>query len=295
MTLAALAALALLSRAPARADESAVKRAVAPLSLPSAPPSLAPAGAPQAPDDALVLPPGEALRIGRLLWRNEAGGKVSALTDWNQGEAFASLGIGHFIWYPAGPRGPFVEGFPPLLDYLASRGVALPAWLASRPPCPWPDRASFYRDFQSPRMRALRGLLAGTVGLQADFAAVRLQEALPRLLAAAEPARRAALRAQFWRVAGTPGGFYPLIDYVDFKGDGTSASERYQGRGWGLLQVLEGMSGAAPGQAALDEFSASAARVLKRRVRLSPPGRGEGRWLPNWLSRVDTYRRPLDS
>ena len=47
-----------------------------------------------------------------------------------------------------------------------------------------------------------------------------------------------------------------LIDYVNFKGEGVLETERYRGRGWGLLQVLEGM----PEQAARlrmrrDEFA----------------------------------------
>src|ERR1700720_3277507 len=57
----------------------------------------------------------QAERIGRRLWENESGGTIAGLTAWNLGEDFASLGIGHFIWYPAGKRGPFAESFPPLL------------------------------------------------------------------------------------------------------------------------------------------------------------------------------------
>ena len=42
-------------------------------------------------------------RIGKRIWSNECNGTVDGLTSWNTGENFASLGIGHFIWYPAGP------------------------------------------------------------------------------------------------------------------------------------------------------------------------------------------------
>ncbi|MGH7938710.1 MAG: hypothetical protein ACRD5Z_14590, partial [Bryobacteraceae bacterium] len=65
------------------------------------------------------------------------------------------------------------------------------------------------------------------------------------------------------------------------------ATERYDGRGWGLLQVLEGMSDEA---AATYAFAESAARVLRERVANSPPDRHESRWLPGWLNRVSTYR-----
>ncbi|MFM8231634.1 MAG: hypothetical protein ACKOAL_10460, partial [Chthoniobacterales bacterium] len=73
----------------------------------------------------------EADRIGRKIWRNECAGTKDGLTSWNKGEDFPSLGIGHFIWYPAGKRGPFQESFPGLKDYLQSQGVKLPGWLAA--------------------------------------------------------------------------------------------------------------------------------------------------------------------
>ncbi len=60
----------------------------------------------------LAISDGQALAAGKRLWHNECAGTVEGLTSWNTGEDFASLGIGHFIWYPAGRRGPFDESFP---------------------------------------------------------------------------------------------------------------------------------------------------------------------------------------
>jgi hypothetical protein len=74
---------------------------------------------------------------------------------------------------------------------------------------------------------------------------------------------------------------------VNFKGEGTKASERYRGEGWGLLQVLAGMRGSGAGAAR--EFGESAAAVLSRRVRNAPPERKEERWLVGWKSRVGAY------
>jgi len=228
----------------------------------------------------------EANRIGQQIWRNECAGTRDGLTSWNKGEDFASLGIGHFIWYPEGKRGPFKESFPALKNYLRAQGVKIPAWLAAAEACPWPDRASFMADFRSPRLEELRTLLASTVGHQARFAALRLEAALPKMLEAAPPSERDKIRRNFYRVANAPGGLYALMDYVNFKGEGTSPSERYQGEGWGLLQVLAGMSDSGSPTAA---FSRSADRVLTRRVELSPPARGEKRWLPGWRNRLATY------
>lgn len=247
--------------------------------------SLSPAAPISIPDD-------EALIAGQRLWKNECAGTVAGLTSWNAGEDFASLGIGHYIWYPAGRRGPFEESFPQLLSFLAAAGTQLPPWLREARACPWPSRAAFLADARGARMTELREMLAATVALQARFSADRLQAALPRMIEAAPGAARDRVRRQFHRVAGSPNGVYALIDYVNFKGEGVLATESYQGQGWGLAQVLAGMRGdpsAGPGAEATREFSASAARVLTQRVANSPAARNEARWLPGWKSRVRTY------
>jgi len=227
----------------------------------------------------------QAERIGRRLWQNESGGTIAGLTAWNYGEEFASLGIGHFIWYPAGKQGPFEESFPPLVRYLVSQGASVPEWLADAGACPWPSRAQFLTDQQAPRMKQLRALLAGTIGLQARFAALRLERALPKMLEAAPVEDRDKIQKNFNREAAEPDGPYVLVDYVNFKGEGTLETERYHGEGWGLLQVLEQMGNGS----AKAEFARAADKVLTRRVANSPVPRGEKRWLPGWKNRIRTY------
>jgi hypothetical protein len=237
-----------------------------------------------------LLPATERQAIAERIYLNECGGKPENLVSWNRGEAFLSLGIGHFIWYPAGYRGPFDESFPPLIRFMRAHHARLPAWLAISPgqPAPWPDRATFTaaKRNHDPRIANLRQFLLHTTSLQAAFIADRMKQALPRMLAAVPKGRRAHIRRQFLRLARAPGGYYPLIDYVNFKGEGISPSERYQGKGWGLLQVLEQMPDLGD---PLAGFAEAAAKVLQRRVRLSPPARHEARWLPGWLKRVQTY------
>jgi hypothetical protein len=225
--------------------------------------------------------------IGRKVWQNECGGRREGLTTWNVGEQFASLGIGHFIWYPKGFTGPFDESFPRLVAFLVAEGAAVPEWVQDHP-CPWSSRAEFQSDLRSPRMTELRDLLAGTVPLQARFLVQRMEESLPKLLEAAPPAQQEKVRAQFTRMLGSSAGSFALIDYVNFKGEGTKDTERYQGEGWGLLQVLQGMKGTGS-QSAVKEFAASAEAVLTRRVANSPPARGEKRWLIGWKNRVRRY------
>ena len=219
--------------------------------------------------------------IGSRVWKNECGGTREGLTSWNSGEAFASLGIGHFIWYPAGGSGPYEESFPGLVDYLSKAGVKIPAWLKPGMACPWRTKAEFEADAQSAKMKDLRAMLAGSIREQSRFLARRMEKALPKLLAAT---RDKSVETKFKALLTTGSGTYALIDYVNFKGEGTNEKERYKGEGWGLLQVLEGMEGTTS-----KAFGTSAARVLTRRTENADPARNERKWLPGWLNRVRGY------
>jgi len=240
---------------------------------------------------AIALSHNDALKIGKRVWQNECNGTISGLTAWNKGEDFASLGIGHFIWYPKGRRGPFEESFPKLVSFISSRGAKLPTLLlgtGAGEPCPWNSRAEFVKAQNSAEMNQLRRFLADTIDLQAEFLVARLEAALPKMLAEAAPANRTNVQQQFERLTKTPQGCYALVDYVNFKGEGVLHTERYQGQGWGLLQVLEAMRGNSEASAA-DEFARSAKVVLTRRVRNAPPERHESQWLTGWLRRVNSY------
>jgi hypothetical protein len=236
---------------------------------------------------AAELSAAELAKVGQKIWRNECGGTRDGLTSWNVGEDFASLGIGHFIWYPAGVKGPFKESFPGLIAFFSQRGVSLPPWLTPKTPCPWKSRSAFLAAFKGKEMTELRDFLAETVGLQSEYLAMRMERSFESLGAASHPSERANVRRQFNRLRETAAGTYALIDYVNFKGEGTSSAERYNGRGWGLLQVLQGMGGEGPG--AVEAFAKSAEVVLRRRVENAPPARNEQKWLAGWLNRVRGY------
>jgi hypothetical protein len=209
----------------------------------------------------------DVLKIGKKIWQNECNGTIAGLTSWNAGEDFASLGIGHFIWYPKGRRGPFEESFPKLVSFISKRGAKLPALLlgTGEKPCPWNSRTEFLRAQHSTAMNQLRSFLVDTIDLQAEFLIARLESALPKMLAEAAPS-----------------------DHVNFKGEGVLHTERYQGQGWGLLQVLEAMHGTSDA-GAVDEFARAARAVLTQRVQNSPADRHESRWLSGWIRRVNSY------
>lgn len=230
--------------------------------------------------------------IGRKIWQNECAGSVTGLTTWNAGEEFPSIGIGHFIWYPGGFKGRFEESWPQFAAFAKQRGATLPP-VALEAHSPWTSKAEFQEDFKGPRLTSLRTWLAGNVTLQTDFIIARSRAALPKILAAVPAAEKARIEANYQKVATTSQGTYALIDYVNFKGEGTLASEKYNGQGWGLMQVLGGMKDVPAGAPAAAEFAASAKRVLSRRIANSPPARGEKRWEDGWHNRCGTYAKPL--
>src|SRR6266699_1646390 len=114
--------------------------------------------------NAITLSHADAQRIGKKIWQNECNGTISGLTAWNQGEDFASLGIGHFI---------------------SKRGAKLPTLLLRgvEQSCPWNSRAEFSRAQHTVEMNQLRQFLVDTIDLQAEFLIARLEGALPKMLA----------------------------------------------------------------------------------------------------------------
>jgi hypothetical protein len=237
----------------------------------------------------IAVDAGEARALADKVWRNESGRDFAKILWWNPGEAFASLGIGHFIWYPAGVDGPFHESFPELLAYVESHGVTLPTWLADPvQDCPWPTREVFLEQRYGEKATQLRKLLIDTVALQAQFMLARLESALDRILATVSTDDAVVIESRFCALAVAPAGRYALVDYVNFKGEGIKPEERYQGQGWGLKQVLQEMRSESPSS---EDFAEAAAKVLERRVENAPPERREQRWLPGWLRRVETYRQ----
>jgi hypothetical protein len=227
--------------------------------------------------------------IGQRIWQNECNGSIEGLVCWNKGEEFPSVGIGHFVWYPQGAAKQFEETFPELLLFFEKKGVKLPAWLAANRSPPFKSREEFLAQSQFAKVNELRQLLSCTVALQAEFIALRFQKELERLLKVLPSEQRATVHWQVERLSGSESGLFALVDYINFKGIGISSKERYREQGWGLCQVLLKMRGTAAGRAAIEEFVQCAKEVLRQRVALSPPERGEARWLAGWENRLDGY------
>ena len=260
----------------------------------------------------IELSPSQARWLGQQVFANECASKLSCLTSWNAGEDFPSLGIGHFIWYQREQSEAFEETFPSLLSFLTQKGVTLPPWLialAHQPSpndrnggqfsaenssallnadSPWPSREAFLEELDGPRLRSLRELLATTQAEQAEFIIHRFHSNSTRIVAAAPANERDIIdrRLRALMQDSAPAGLYALIDYVHFKGTGLQTTERYNGQGWGLLQVLQGMDDKLP---PLESFINSAQERLTTRVANAPAERQEQRWLKGWLNRLETY------
>ena len=248
----------------------------------------------------LALPDDLAKAIGQKIWLNETGGKIDAITTWSANEDFASLGIRHFIWFPVGKWLPYEESFPALLEFMRNKNVRLPAWLNQTqiPANPWTSRAEFRKNANSPQMKELRQFMLDTVAEQTQFMVARAQGAMEKILKTTpDGTERDHIVLQFTRVIRGSEDFYPLIDYINFKGEGTNPNEaamdRETGRrqGWGLKQVLLKMNGdAGDPKAARAEFADAAQAVLQQRVRNLPSNRV---FEVGWLRRVATYRQPI--
>jgi len=238
----------------------------------------------------LSVSPENANKIGEKIWRNECAGSIEGLTNWKKGENFASLGIGHFIWYSPAKEERFQEMFPDLLIFLQKSGADLPVWLKTAKGCPWHSREEFYENIQSSEMKSLRQFLFDTRGLQAIFIANRMETSFTQILDRCSLQERKKINTLFTRLAEESNGLYALIDYLNFKGAGISSNEAYKGQGWGLLQVLQHMPDST--EKPLVNFVLSAKNILSQRVNNSPPERNEKQWIKGWFNRLDTYLTP---
>lgn len=229
--------------------------------------------------------------IANKIYMNETSGKPENLMFWSKNEPFPSLGIGHFIWYPKGIPERFDQTFPAMIQYYIDNKVKVPAWLVAikNTGAPWPNRSTFEKARNDPQFKELQYLLMNTKALQTKFFFERLTASIPEITDTVAPQYRDHIVKSYNAVAKSKGGWYPLIDYINFKGKGIKDTERYNNQGWGLLQVLQAMRPIAPGPNALREFSRAASATLHRRIRNSPPSKNEKRWLKGWMKRTNGY------
>lgn len=229
----------------------------------------------------------EAHTIGKKIWQNECGSSTNRLLSWNFGEDFLSLGIGHFIWYPKNRQKQFADSFPAFLLFLRKYHISVPSWLDKEKDCPWVSKEEFDQT-QDARKQSLKKLLMQTIELQMIFIAQRSQKAITNILSSLPLKEKKSFIKKIRLLAQTSNGKYAIIDYLNFKGEGTAVKEQYANQGWGLKQVIQNI----PNQCAnpIQSFVKTANILLENRVTNAP--RDESRWLPGWKNRLSTYLKP---
>lgn len=228
--------------------------------------------------------------LGKTIWKSECNGSQEGLLTWNDGESFPSLGIGHFIWYPAEvSERRFAQTFPDLITFMQTQKADIPHWLVLQVAigCPWSTKKEFLEARSTQHMVELKSLLANTVDLQARFIVSRFESELSLIISSVPVIHRANVEKIITSLSKQYKGMFALIDYVHFKGTGTNPKESYQGHRWGLQSVLIHMN--ASSDDLLSEFVRAAKATLEQRVALAPNKDQEQKWLKGWLARVDRY------
>lgn len=252
---------------------------------------------------ATALPAGELLKlsnselheIGQKIYQNECAAKPENLMHWNANESFASMGIGHFIWFSNKTDATdlrFEEQFPELINFI-SQYQTLPAslsWLKAK--APWDSKKEFLQFKRSKDSQAVKQWLEETQSLQAQFIWQRFQNRLKHLKS--QDAFKSAQVVQILQqMLSNPKTRFALIDYVNFKGWGDNPKEQYQNHRWGLLQVLETMAQVyrpvENQDVLLRQFIESAKQVLDNRIKNAPTSKNEEAWRKGWFARLNLY------
>jgi hypothetical protein len=180
-----------------------------------------------------------------------------------------------------------------MIDYYIKNKVDIPNWLKEQRNrgIPWSSREAFEKArTRDKRFKELENIVINTKALQTKFFFDRVVDSVPEIVKYAPKEKQEYIKNNYNAVADTQGGWYPLIDYINFKGKGIKESEKFNNQGWGLLQVLQNMRPVKKGSEALREFAKSAKFVLERRVKNNP---ADKKSLKGWLKRVDTYSTPI--
>ncbi len=231
--------------------------------------------------------------IGQRIYQNECASKPEYLTHWGQGEGFPSMGIGHFIWFPANHSAPFQQSFPQLIEFITP-SHAPPSWLLELESmnAPWSSKAEFDQAWSNPKLTQLREWLLQTQPQQARFIVEQFKSRWHKAMLTLPLQQQTFYRARLAALMASKQGSFAVIDYVNFKGMGESLQESYQGQTWGLLSVLKVMrfDPDMSDSQLLDAFIEAAKQRLTLRAQLAPAQRNEQRWLKGWFKRLQDYR-----
>ena len=161
--------------------------------------------------------------------------------------------MGHYIWYPK-VKQKYVESFPNLIKFACSNGYSgsLPkeiGYTGGDPvlgPCPWNNKAEFNKakEEKSKDLENIQKFLIDKdmQKQQALFQYNRLLDFMDNWKPGSNQDEIAA-KNKAEELMKQPGGTLVLMDYINFKGEGTNPSEFYMYNNkkmtWGLKSVLQ--------------------------------------------------------
>lgn len=234
-------------------------------------------------------------KIADLIDKNETNRLDSNLVHWNKGESFASLGIGHFIWYPRNRSKEFNEQFPSMIRSLQNAGVKVPKFITKQIKIGsfWRTRKEWKADKNSRRFKQLVKFLSDTKVYQAQYIQQTYYLKMFQLYSISSNREIMKMNKIINKITRQRGGTYVLIDYVNFKGIGGRPNKKYKNYDWGLKTVLLNMSKYHK-DPILTAFSKAATYTLEQRVKNAPKFRrkNEKKFMKGWRKRTNRYKDP---
>lgn len=227
-------------------------------------------------------------KIAEQIFKNETGGSRAKLVHWNVGEEFPSLGIAHFIWIRSDQKLAFSDSFKGLIEFYISGGYRLPKFLNDLSPSferPWRTSSEFWSQRNSSEVMELEKFLAFTFNVQASYVFEKMKNSLPKIFNGLSDRNKDLVDYNIKKVITSSASWYPIVDYINFKGAGTDQIETTASGGWGLRQVLLKMN-SKDGDAS-SAFAEAAKNILSLRIQKRPQ---DERWREGWYKRIDTYK-----
>ena len=236
-----------------------------------------------------ILPAKVTDRVVELIYMNETGGKPDALIIKNDKEDVCSLGIGHFIWYPAGVKHQYKETFPELLKRLqVTDGVFKGAPDVEIPStCPWASSSDLATAKSSDVYKRIVTGLVSPEGkrVQVNYMVERARAAIAETVKEDPSSAKKLLD-----LLATEQGTYVVIDYINFKGN-SAETEAYGDFQWGFKTAIYVMSEDET-LTPEERFQIAVETLLEMRVEEAKKlGKDESNFLPGWLKRVGTYSK----
>jgi hypothetical protein len=212
--------------------------------------------------------------------------KEPTMISWDE-RGFAYVGVCEAIWYPETPDKDkkFLGDWPAFCESLKEQGIDVPDLALA--PAPWHSQEELNADLENlnksdeeiadpdqinrkHQLSELVNFLKREDVIKSEYGSRvdRLEKAIDpnsesSILKDLPPGKAEIIKANFNLVAHIkpdarrPVGLYALVDYCNFKGEGTAPAERYNTEPWGLGEVLFLMNDLRSDEKTLNDYVAA--------------------------------------